>query len=223
MLFQIGSIIERKNMSQTAQHNFFNAPNIVLKNFFSKQELDTINNSINEDTPGQHVPHLGYWAYHISLPDYIIEKVTKIASELMNEEMVLAEYQVGLYKNFNLENAKSHPVLFPHVDKAFKEPRFSIDALLDTNIEWPVEVDAGDDVISLSAEISDALTFSGTHQYHWRPKRDFSENEFIQLLFMHFKSKNAVVIPEEESAYIDSLEMKLIDKWLATPGKNFNK
>lgn len=210
-------------MNQMDQNKFLNAPNILIENFFSKEDLQRVNDSIKDDTATQLVHRLGYLAYHITLPDDIIKRSEEEASRLMDEEMILSEYQIALYKDFIIDDVKTFPILFPHTDESFSEPRFSIDCVLDSNIMWPVEIQQGDEVVSISANIGDVLTFSGTHQYHWRPKRKFEEKDFIKLLFMHFKQKNGETIPEEDFKYIKSLENDIMNKWLTTPGRSFNK
>ena len=50
---------------------------------------------------------------------------------------------------------------------------------------------------------NEALTFSGTHQVHWRKHKDFDDKDFIEMLFCHFSLENKVPITIEDKIEIE--------------------
>ena len=69
---------------------------------------------------------------------------------------------------------------------------------------------------------NEALTFSGTHQVHWRPKREFVEGEFLEAIFMHFEPAIPSVLSTD---HINAMRQKGLEKfkaWKETPGITSN-
>ena len=75
------------------------------------------------------------------------------------------------------------PFLSPHYDETFKEPRFTFDYQMRSNTSWPLVVEEK----QFALEDNQALTFSGTHQIHWRTKKEFSSEDFVDMIFFHLK------------------------------------
>ena len=78
-----------------------------------------------------------------------------------------------------------NPYLNPHKDHPSASD-FVLDYQLDSNIEWPVAINK--DIYSLSN--NSALGIITTKNYHWRPKRQWNDGEYVKMIFFHIALKN---------------------------------
>lgn len=105
----------------------------------------------------------------------IIDKLTIIASNFYGKKLKLYAVAFGRYSSeFGI------PKLPPHIDEV--PSQFTLDYQLDGNIEWPIVIE-GDEYLLKNNSI---LVFEGEHVLHWRPKRNFSDGEFIDLMWFQF-------------------------------------
>ena len=163
----------------------YNENNVLVEDVFTQQEVNDIYKSMQTASGGDFVKVHCQANTYITLPDNIINKVTEKAKDISgNNNIVLTEYCHARYNNVTSNCGRFHykPSLFPHYDETFKEPRFTFDYQLAGNVEWPIVVEP-DKVFSLKN--NQAVTFSGTHQIHWRQPQAFADNEFIEMLFFH--------------------------------------
>jgi hypothetical protein len=108
---------------------------------------------------------------------------TKEAEDIM-DSYVLPVYKEPIklghysYLDYNMKygEGKYFPSLPPHIDAANTLVTFNY--CLDTNIEWDVYVDN----IPYALKAGDALVFSAVNQVHWRPKREWQEGDFCEIL-----------------------------------------
>lgn len=202
----------------------FDEKNVVIKNILTEEEIKRVKDSAIAAENSVQFDILGYYVWHLTMPEDIIQKFTKVAEEVCGEELVLEEYNVSRYQLRSKDDGtESHPLLFPHTDEAFNEERFTLDYQLESNISWPIIVRSGGEAKELNLEDNDAGTFSGTHQVHWRPKRIFSDGEFLTLVFMHFKKANgAKDLGLDHINHMRSLAKIEYDEWLKQEGRSNN-
>lgn len=168
-----------------------NFPNIITKNVLTDEERSEIFQITAETKNQTFNPSLGHNSWHIQLPEHIIDKFTKHACAISGEELFLREYNVSRYEKVTSDAGNTYsPLLFPHTDETFKEPRFTLDYQLRSNLDWALIVDDWENVNIFVLKDNEMLSFSGTHQVHWRHKKDFKDGDFVEMLFMHFGYKN---------------------------------
>jgi hypothetical protein len=158
--------------------------NQIYNDIFTNEELKLLYDQIdyNETNNATIVNIFAQKAWHTQMPKEIIDKMCKIAKNIYQQDLILEEISFARYSN---EYGK-HPVLTPHYDNSFLEQRLTIDVQLKSNISWPIVIEGR----SFLLKDNSAITFSGTHQVHWREHRDFLENDFIEMLFCHFSLKH---------------------------------
>lgn len=164
--------------------------NTVVENVLTDEEISQIYEAVKDNNGEDFIrPHCQL-NYFIRLPESIIDKFTKHAREISgNNNLVLTEYCYSIYKNTIDKNGeKLRPSLFPHYDETFKEPRFTFDYQLNSTIDWPLVVEPDKEFILKNNQ---ALTFSGTHQIHWRTPVSFSDNDYIEMVFCHFSDPSS--------------------------------
>lgn len=186
--------------------------NKVYSDIFSLEDLEIIYDAISNDTLNRTeiIPIFAQKAWFVDMPQIIIDKVTSLMQKIHNQPVKLEEISFARYS----KEYGEFPVLTPHFDNTFKEPRVTLDVQLKANINWPIVVEGKNFIL----KNNQAMTFSGTHQVHWREHFEFKDGDFIEMLFCHFSLPNANPIGIEEITktvqqlvlYSNRFAMKLI-------------
>lgn len=204
--------------------NYKDTPNIVIDNFFTQDQTKRIYNIVQHTDRTDFQQYLSYVSWHIELPQDIVDMVTQVAEDIIGEDLILAEYNFSRYQK-TISDCKKflfNPLLFPHIDDAFTGRRFTVDVQLKSNIYWDIVVDNWKSEQTFMLKDNQALTFSGTHQVHWRPKREFADGEFLEALFLHFVPKYNNMVSKEEKEEILSRRDYQYNIWEKTPGISSN-
>lgn len=113
------------------------------------------------------------------LPKNVITILEAKASEIYGKDLNLYAVAFGQYnKKFG------QPKLPPHIDEV--PSQFTIDYQLDGNVSWSIIIEG----YEYTLKNNSILTFEGEHVLHWRPKKDFQDNEFLDLMWFQFRDKN---------------------------------
>lgn len=152
----------------------------IIENIFSDAQInelkklrDTLSTtSVSKRWPGREVK---------PLPD--INLLSNEVKEIL-QNIVLSNYikplklyavAFGRYsKEFGI------PKLGPHIDEV--PSQFTLDYQLDGNIEWPLNIEGEEYLL----KNNNALIFEGESVLHWRPKRNFVDGEFLDLMWFQF-------------------------------------
>lgn len=155
--------------------------NQIYKNIFTQEEIKSIYDAIEKSHNDSTVvlPIYRQKAYFTDLPQSIKTRVTNLANEIFGKKLKLTEI---CFANYSIREGMEDPILSPHFDNTFEEERFTIDVQLKSNIKWPIVVEGK----PFTLNDNEAVTFSGTHQIHWREDRKFHKDDFIDMLFCHF-------------------------------------
>lgn len=161
--------------------NFFETPNEIHDNVFTDQEIEDIYNAIEMSTMDrtEFIPIYRQRAYFAEMPDNIKETVTILANSIFKQKVKLTEIS---FANYSKQPGIEDPLLSPHFDNMFEEPRLTLDVQLLSNFSWPIVVEGK----SILLKDNQATTFAGTHQSHWREYRNFKDGESMDMLFCHF-------------------------------------
>jgi hypothetical protein len=183
--------------------------NIIYKEVFTEKEMNELYSVINLDQIERTtiVPIYAQKAWFVDLPEAIKNKVKDIAEQIYNLDLELEEISFARYS----KEYGNLPNLTPHFDNTFLEQRLTIDVQLKSNINWAIIVEDN----SFTLKNNEALTFSGTHQIHWREYKKFNPDDYIEMLFCHFSLKNKKRITIEEKVQIEG-KMSLYSNTFAT-------
>jgi len=178
-----------------------NVQNKIYKNILSEQDIADIYNAVDNAQENQTVTleHYRQKAYFVELPNHVVEKITSFVQNIYPEKIKLTEISFATYRKIDGPD----PILSPHFDSTFEEPRFTFDLQLKSNISWPIVVEGRSYILN----DNEALVFSGTSQIHWRTPRDFKDDDFIDMVFCHFSlvDNNKKISLEETKDRIKSL------------------
>lgn len=192
--------------------------NIIVEDVFTQDEINSIYKSVQNNSGGAFIKVFSQANTYIELEQHIIDKVTKKAQEISgNNNLVLTEYCHARYANVTSNCGKYHykPALFPHHDETFKEPRFTFDYQINGNVEWPIVVEPDKKFLLKNNQ---AVTFSGTHQIHWREPQDFEDDQYVEMVFFHFTDPNAEPKDQETAALITAKAKKYSTEFFENGG-----
>ena len=185
----------------------FDEKNVIIPNILSKEEVSVLYSIIESTIPNFIMKIYGQTVSDFSLPEFLKQKVISYSEQISGEKhLEIAEYQFARYKKVLDEDSGQiiMPNLTPHWDNSFLEPRFTFDYQLGGNTTWPLVVEEKEFVLSNNS----ALTFSGTHQIHWRPSKVFSEDEYLDMIFFHLRKTGAAPYPSGNAEIMENKAKK---------------
>jgi len=186
----------------------FNQANVVVDKVLTEQEIDQIYTNLNYAYGSYIMERYGQKISNFKMPESAIDKIVKLCEEISGVSgLVLEAYQFSRYEKFTKPDGTiSSPKLIPHYD-GFPEPRFTFDYQIRSNTLWPLFVEEEEFVL----QDNQALTFVGTHQVHWRSKKDFNPGEFIDMIFCHLFLPNDSPNSQEHWDTMIAKEKKYLD------------
>lgn len=187
--------------------------NRIYKNIFTQEEIDELYSviDINQTDNTSILSIYAQKAWFVDLPSSIKNKVSDLANKIYGHKVKLEEISFARYS----KEYGDFPVLTPHYDNTFKESRVTLDVQLRSNIDWPIVIHGKD----FTLKDNEAVTFSGTNQIHWRKYQEFSDSDFIEMLFCHFslEDKQPITLEDKEEIeknmvyYSNRFSMNLIE------------
>jgi hypothetical protein len=186
--------------------------NVIVNNVFSDEQIASIYNDINlesnkdimmQDFYGRlYIPL--YWRQktHISDPidlkinQSIFDSIINYSSKFSNVELQIESISFARYSS-----QYGIPLLHPHTDTNFKEPRLTFDVQLSGNVTWPIVIEHKEYIL----QNNDAVVFSGTHDIHWRSRKVLENDEYVDILLCQLSEKtdNPNTIDDEFMKNID--------------------
>lgn len=198
-------------------------PNKIFKNVLTQEEYSEVYDLVSKATNVAFQEALSYNIFHITLPEPIIDKLTAIAEEVSGTKVKRPEYNVSRYETVTSNCGKTYtPILYPHTDDAFIVPKITLDLQLRTNVSWDIAVDNWDSVELYTLSDNEMLSFSGTHQVHWRPKREFKPGEFLDMMFLHFEPIDGETLSSQHINEMRERAKIRHHEWNQQPGVSFN-
>ena len=184
-----------------------NEANVILDNILSESEIADIyriiENPIQKRLPNQFAQTVS----DFDLPETIAQKIIDYSQKISGESgLEISEYQFARYQNVQESESGEQilPNLIPHWDASFEEPRFTFDYQIGGNTTWPLVVEGKEFVLQNNS----ALTFSGTHQIHWRVPKSFQEDEYLDMVFFHLRKIDASPYDPELTSIMQEKQMQ---------------
>lgn len=147
-----------------------------LVNIFSEQELELLWTNVNQTNPvsdnslGREVRQIDS-----TFPE-IYEKLIRVTNEIYGPNLSVSSIT---YVEYN--NKFGTPNLPPHFDADTSDLIFNFQ--LSSNTKW----DIGLDMSLYSLEDNSAVLFNSNEVIHWRPIKQFKDEEYIKMLFFRFE------------------------------------
>lgn len=170
----------------------------VIKDVLSKEDYSYVYECVNsgfpkkispdlppdsrEDVEYLNIPELGYLAYVKGFKKEFRESIKNTLEKTLNIPLELPQIHFARYT----PQTGSPPALRPHNDKMLKYPAVTISIQMDSTLDW--ELCAYDKCATLSK--NEALVFSGSHQIHWRPVKEFLETDYLDIMVCQFTTSS---------------------------------
>ena len=192
----------------------YNENNIVIDNVLTQEEIDQIYENIESPYREYVMEKYGQKVSDFWMPASSLEKIIQYCEEISGiAGLKLEAYQYSRYEKFVMEDGTvSYPNLTPHFD-TFEEPRFTFDYQMSGNTSWPIVVEGKE----FTLENNQAVTFAGTHQIHWRPKKIFEEGEYIDMIFCHLSLLGNEKVSEEHTDLMKNKEKEALEEFGELP------
>ena len=153
---------------------FFNFKPIIIKNFFTEEEIKSIYQSREDGITLIPDEAFGFITYTDAFTEQVENKIVNVVQQY-------APFKVMRWGNhmprYTLKS-QSQPQLLPHYDTGLDRAALTLSIQLESTLPWQICV--GQECFTL--ERNDAVLFSGSHQIHWRPKIVFSETDYYDIL-----------------------------------------
>jgi hypothetical protein len=123
------------------------------------------------------------------ISQHIIDKVFDIVKEKADPVFKDLKFQFVIYAEYSTMSG-GNPMLNPHFDVSDNSTLF-LDYQLDSNTSWPIVVEND----SFDLNNNDSLLFESVENIHYRPVKNFSDKEFVKMLFFRFSTSK--ILPEK--------------------------
>jgi hypothetical protein len=119
--------------------------------------------------------HMSRLIIEFDCPKSIENIMDSYSKPLHKDEISLAHYS---YIDYDLKygDGRYEPSLPPHIDST--ENLVTFNYQLGGNIDWDIYIDNQ----PYSLKTGDAIIFSAVNQVHWRPKREWKEGDFLEIV-----------------------------------------
>lgn len=199
-------------------YNYIMKP-IVIDNILSEFDIKRIHEIINNEYASRPIIDEGfpkntkhddnaiiYFGHfgrvdirHLKIPQDIIDKVTKIVMDTMDNSFTDVVFSFIIYAEYSLKSG-GNPKLEPHFDIS-EGSTIILDYQLESNVSWDLIVESE----SFTLKDNDGILFDPLSNIHYRPVQSFKDDEFVRMLFFRFGSSKPVA--ERKSEDIDRLNI----------------
>lgn len=182
----------------------FDEKNTIIKEVLSKEEIEEVYWLVEQSYNKYLMRTFTQTVSDFDLPYRIAKKIISHAEYISGEcGLEIESYQFAKYnKVVDDDGVVLMPNLTPHCDLTFTEPRFTFDYQIGGNTSWPIYVEGR----GYALANNEAITFSGTHQVHWRQRKTFSDTDYIDMVFFHLKKRTGVPY---EASVIEKVHAKI--------------
>jgi hypothetical protein len=120
----------------------------------------------------------------LEIPLEILKKVEQKVNDVFNNSYEL----IHTVSYFEYDKKYGNPKLAVHKDATEDYVSMHADYQLDSNVDWPINVEGTD----ISVANNEIIIFDGYTQNHSRPVKKFNDGEFVKMLLFRFKKVNNV-------------------------------
>jgi hypothetical protein len=163
---------------------FFDFKPVVIDDFFTEEEIESIYKTRFEIAPGRKNgtwgdfvfadPSCGYITSVYKFEDNIRRK---IVNEIAKRVPVYVKEEGNHMPRYTLDSG-SKPSLRPHHDAGMKTASFTLSIQLKATMPWDLYVEGE----RFDLKFNQAVLFSGSHQIHWRPDIEFDKSDYYDIM-----------------------------------------
>jgi len=166
------------------------------------------------------ITHMSRLILEFECPKSVEAVMDSHAIPVHKDEIKLAHYNYIDY-NPKYGDGRYVPSLPPHIDST--ENLVTFNYQLDGNIEWDLYIDGK----PYQLKNGDAMIFTAVNQVHWRPKREWKDGDFLEIVTFDYSPIDdwaftgdedpidPIKRPDELKAYFEDLTTNMVyrDAW----------
>lgn len=179
---------------------FYDFEPVVIDNIFTVEELYEIYDTRFRIAPECIMPDGSQYVFSDKSCGYITSvyplsnSIRQKIEDIIQKNVPIKIKSDGNHMPRYTLQSGSKPQLRPHYDVGLNNASFTLSIQLDSSKPW--EVCVKDKCFNL--EKNQALLFSGSHQIHWRPDIEFSDNDYYDIIVCQAieDSENPITLDE---------------------------
>jgi hypothetical protein len=187
--------------------DLFSFKPIVLDKVFAAEEYEEVYETVNyvfdndlkfdETGPGYFlVDGLGYFAVVGLNSENVYNKIKEITEEATGLKLETPEIHFARY---TLKTGHP-PELKPHYDIMLKRSTITLSVQMDATLAWSIYADG----IKADLPPNSGIIFSGSHQYHWRPKMDFAPDDYYDIMVCQMAVVGSEDLPDDHGSFMEN-------------------
>lgn len=187
-------------------------PTFIIDEVFTKEEYDSIYDialplleSADANTQTQDiraVEDTGYFAVTKPLPNNIYEKIRNQTERVTGLDLELPQIHFARYST----KTGADPILRPHRDQMLTHPTVTVSVQMNKTLDWSLYCFTE----KFTSEPNQAIGMAGSHQVHWRPAMQFSEDDYYDIMVCQMTLKGSEPISDEERATLAEMQNEFI-------------
>jgi hypothetical protein len=198
---------------------------IVVDKIFSKDQYEDIYDRVNSTFPSEltaDVPdgsgymnagEIGYFAYVKGFREDVYKAVRDVAEA--NTGLKLGSPEIH-FARYSLKTGYP-PILRPHYDEMLKHPSITMSIQLESSFDWELFANFESAIL----HENQGMIFSGSHQMHWRPKVQFNEDDYYDIMVCQLKVSDELLTDEHKDEMF-ALKLKVLEKYFQSYPENSN-
>jgi hypothetical protein len=187
--------------------DLFSFKPIVLDKVFAAEEYEEVYKTVNyvfdndlefdETGPGYFpVNGLGYFAVVGLNSENVYNKIKEITEEATGLKLETPEIHFARYT----KKTGQSPQLRPHYDIMLKRSTITLSVQMDATLAWSIYADG----IKADLPPNSGIIFSGSHQYHWRPKMDFGPEDYYDIMVCQMAVVGSEDLPDDHASFMEN-------------------
>jgi hypothetical protein len=187
--------------------DLFSFKPIVLDKVFAAEEYEEVYKTVNyvfdndlefdQTGPGYFpVNGLGYFAVVGLNSENVYNKIKEITEEATGLKLETPEIHFARYTT----KTGQPPQLRPHYDIMLKRSTITLSVQMDATLAWSIYADG----VKADLPPNSGIIFSGSHQYHWRPKMDFGPEDYYDIMVCQMAVVGSEDLPDDHASIMEN-------------------
>jgi hypothetical protein len=188
--------------------DYTNFPNVLINSIFTDEQYKKLyyNVANNDKKFLDRIDDTGYMSHGDPVDPELFDAIAAKMEQVVGKKLKKYMSHYARYCN----DGTTSPMLRPHYDKGLDVATVSMTIILDSTLDW----DIGTEIGSFAPRKNQGVTFSGSHQFHWRPYKQFTDSDYYDILVCQFTIEDETdILDQEHRDYMDAKSASICDTW----------
>lgn len=188
--------------------DYVNFPNVLIDSIFTDEQYKKLyyNVATNDKKYIDRIDDTGYVSHGDPIDEELFSVIAEKMEKVVGKKVTKYMSHYARYSN----DGKTFPMLRPHYDRGLELATVSMTIILDSTIDWDVETENH----VFSPTKNQGITFSGSHQFHWRPYKKFADTDYYDILVCQFLvDGEESILTQDHREVMDFKTTEICDTW----------